>query len=186
MSRKLPKSGELLISKPSILDDSQFSRSIILLAEYNTADGAVGFILNRESKYVINDLIPDIKSNHPVFFGGPVSTGNLYFVHRVPKLIPDSVKITENIYWGGSFKEITNLLNDNLLSKTDIRFFLGYSGWSRGQLLHELKEKSWLVKPNLFNNILDVDVSSFWKNEILKLGDSYKIWANAPKNPRLN
>ena len=186
MSKKMPKSGELLISEPSILNDNQFSRSVILLAEYNTTSGAVGFILNRKSEYVIRDLVPNIDSDHPVYLGGPVSTDNLYFMHRVPELIPDSIKITEDVFWGGSFEKISTLLRDNLLSSSDIRFFLGYSGWSRSQLLRELKEKSWFVKTNKFSNILDVDVTSLWKNEILKLGDSYKIWANAPKNPRLN
>ena len=185
MSKRLPKSGELLIAEPSILDDNQFNRSIILLSEYNP-NGAVGFILNRKSEYLLSDLIKNINSNHNVYFGGPVSTNNLYFIHRVPDLIPESTKITNNIFWGGNFEIITNLLEDNLLSKKDIRFFLGYSGWSRGQLLQELKEDSWIVKPNDFKNILEIDTYSFWKKEILKLGDSYKVWANAPKDPRLN
>ena len=39
-----PDKGLLLVAKPSIIGDVSFNRSVILLTEYNTENGSVGFI----------------------------------------------------------------------------------------------------------------------------------------------
>ena len=98
-----PTKGKLLVAEPSILSDSSFNRSVVLLTEHNDS-GSVGFIFNKPSPYLISDLIPDIESSLKVYFGGPVSEDNLYFVHKVPELIPDSIEIADGIFWGGDFE----------------------------------------------------------------------------------
>lgn len=180
-----PTKGKLLVAEPSILSDSSFNRSVVLLTEHNES-GSVGFIFNKPSPYVISDLIPDIESNLNVYFGGPVSEDNLYFVHKVPELIPDSIEIADGIFWGGDFDAIQSLLKDDVLSKHDIRFFLGYSGWNQDQLEEELETTSWLIVENKFKNLFTINHLSFWKNELLKFGGVYQLWANSPKDPSLN
>ena len=142
-----PSKGRLLIAEPSILSDSSFNRSVILLSEHNE-EGAIGFIINKPSKYMMKDLIPEIESDLIIYTGGPVSNENLYFVHRVPDLIPESIEITNGIFWGGDFEKVQELLQNNDLEKNDIRFFLGYSGWSKDQLQDELDTTSWIVIEN--------------------------------------
>lgn len=181
---KLTK-GNLLIAEPSILCDGSFNRSVILLTEHDK-NGSVGFIFNKPSPYTINDIIPEINSSLKIFFGGPVSEDNLYFVHKVPHLIPNSIEIANGIYWGGDFETVQALLNDEVLSKDDIRFFLGYSGWSEQQLEDELSITSWLVIENKFKNLFKIRPNNFWKNELIKYSVGYAIWANAPKSPSLN
>ena len=144
-----PTKGKLLIAEPSILNDSSFNRSVIFLTEHDE-NGSVGFIFNKPAPYTINDIIPDINSSLKVYFGGPVSESNLYFVHKVPELIPNSIEIENGIFWGGDFDIVQELLNDKILSKNDIRFFLGYSGWSKEQLDEELSITSWVVRENNF------------------------------------
>jgi len=185
MIKTIPHTGDLLIAEPSILDDHEFSRAVILLSEHGK-NGSIGFVLNRLTTYRLSDLFKDFKVDFPVFRGGPVAKNNLYFVHVVPELIPGSVKISNGIYWGGNFEAVKSLLNKELLQLKDIRFFIGYSGWSKGQLDSELKEKSWIVKTNSYKNVFLTNPKTLWKEEILKLGNEYKIWANAPINPRLN
>jgi putative transcriptional regulator len=90
------------------------------------------------------------------------------------------------MYWGGDFKTLTELLNTNILKPSDIRFFLGYSGWSVDQLKEELKESSWIVTENKYPNLLQVNSATLWKNQLMEFGGEYQIWANAPKNPALN
>lgn len=185
MTTLKPTKGKLLIAEPSILSDSSFNRSVVLLTEHNEG-GSVGFIFNKPSPYTISDLIPDIDSTLKVYFGGPVSEDNLYFVHKVPELIPDSIEIADGIFWGGDFRAIQSLLKDEILSKQDIRFFLGYSGWSQKQLEEELQTTSWLIVENKFKNLFNINHNNFWKNELLKFGGIYQLWANAPKDPSLN
>ena len=185
MTSLKPTKGKLLIAEPSILSDSSFNRSVVLLTEHNE-NGSVGFIFNKPSPYTLGDLIPEINSSMEVYFGGPVSEDNLYFVHKVPELIPGSIEIGNGIYWGGDFETIQELLTEEILSKHDIRFFLGYSGWSEMQLEDELTTTSWIVIENNFKNLFSVNHSSFWKDELIKFGGIYKLWANAPKDPSLN
>jgi putative transcriptional regulator len=185
MTTLKPTKGKLLIAEPSILSDSSFNRSVVLLTEHND-NGSVGFIFNKPSSYTVNDLIPDIESSLKVYIGGPVAEDNLYFVHKVPELIPESIEIGNGIYWGGDFDTIQNLLKDDILSKHDIRFFLGYSGWSKQQLEEELQTTSWLIVENNFKNLFKIDSGSFWKDELIKFGGIYQLWANAPKDPSLN
>lgn len=180
------KKGKILIAEPAILNDSSFNRSVILLTEHND-EGSVGFILNKPSSFTIKDLIPEIKSNHIVYNGGPVSGDNLYFIHSIPNLIPNSLQIEEGIYWAGDFDRIKLLLKENKIPENKIRFFLGYTGWSFDQLKNEMEDStSWIIKPNNYSNILKVSTQSFWRNELIKTGGEYKIWANSPENPNMN
>ena len=185
MTDTKPAKGKLLVAEPNILNDSQFNRSVIFLTEHNE-NGSVGFILNKPLEYTVTDLIPDVESNLKIYYGGPVADDNLYFVHRVPDLIPNSIEISNGIYWGGDFDAVINLLNKDKLTSKDIRFFLGYSGWSQNQLEDELSSFSWVVIDNSFNNIFQVNHNDFWKDEMNKFGGVYKIWANAPENPSYN
>jgi|TARA_B110000908_G_scaffold20017_1_gene22589 putative transcriptional regulator len=152
------------------------------LAESNV----VGFILNRPLEFTIQDLLPEINSQFKIYEGGPVEQDNLYFVHRVPDLIPDSIAVSNGIYWGGNFSSLKKLLQNNILDATEIRFFLGYSGWGEQQLLEEIETDSWFVTENDFQNIFSVDNETLWKNKLLQKGGEYKLWANAPSDINQN
>jgi len=102
MTSQKPTKGVLLVAEPSIIGDVSFNRSVVLLAEYNE-NGSVGFILNKPLQYELKDFIPEIDSSIPVYNGGPVDQDNLYFIHRIPELIPDSIEISNGIFWGGDF-----------------------------------------------------------------------------------
>ena len=180
-----PNKGKLLIAEPTILNDSSFNRTIVLLTEH-TSNNSVGFILNRPLDYTVNDLIPNIDCNFPVYQGGPVEQDNLYFVHKIPDLLPDSIEVANGIFWGGNFESLKVLLNKNLLKPSDIRFFLGYSGWGKQQLDEEMNQKSWFVGENDFENIFSIDDQNLWKNKLLQKGGDYKLWANAPSDFNLN
>lgn len=177
--------GNLLIAEPSILNDSSFKRSIVLLTEH-TPKNSVGFILNRPLNYTLNDLLPDLNCSFPIYQGGPVEQDNLYFVHKIPHLLPDSIEVSKNIYWGGNFESLRNLLINDEITPQDIRFFLGYSGWGKHQLQDEMNQKSWFVTSNDFDNIFSTDEETLWKNKLIQKGGDYKLWANAPSDFNLN
>ena len=181
-----PKKGCLLIAEPTIIGDISFNRSIILLADHND-EGSIGFILNKPLDYTIRDLIPEIKADFKIYNGGPVEQDNLYFIHKIPELIPNSIEISMGIYWGGDFDKVAELIANDEIEENNIRFFLGYSGWASDQLDDELKSNSWLVTENIYeNSIIEKDYESFWKEKMLEFGDDYSIWSNAPENPSFN
>ncbi|CAM1341604.1 YqgE/AlgH family protein [Tenacibaculum aestuarii] len=180
-----PEKGRLLIADPAILNDSSFKRTIILLTEH-TKKSSVGFILNRPLDHVLSDLVPEIDCDFTVYQGGPVEQDNLYFIHKVPHLLPNSIEVAKGIYWGGNFELLKELLNKKQLEATDIRFFLGYSGWSSNQLDEELVMNSWFITENDYDNILTTNDQNFWKDKLLQRGGKYKIWANAPSDIQMN
>jgi putative transcriptional regulator len=185
ISEKLQK-GQLLIAEPSIIGDLSFNRSVILLADHNE-EGSVGFILNKPLEYTINDLIPEIEAAFKIYNGGPVEQDNLYFIHTIPELITDSVEISNGIFWGGDFELTKSLINNGKINKEDIRFFLGYTGWSTNQLEEEHLLNSWIISKNNYkSSILSKSSKQFWKEKIIELGGEYIIWSNAPENPILN
>jgi putative transcriptional regulator len=181
-----PKKGKLLIAEPSLTGDVSFNRSVVLLAEHND-EGSVGFILNKPLNYSMNDLVDEIEIPFPVYNGGPVEQDNLYFIHKVPDLIPNSVEISDGIYWGGDFEITVTLVNSGKIGQKDIRFFLGYSGWASLQLDQELDSKSWIVVANEYeSDIIQQPANSFWRDKMMELGGQYLLWSNAPENPSLN
>lgn len=185
ISEKLQK-GQLLIAEPSIIGDLSFNRSVILLADHNE-EGSVGFILNKPLKYTIQDLLPEIEANFKIYNGGPVEQDNLYFIHNVPDLITNSIEISNGIFWGGNFELTKNLINQGLIKKKNIRFFLGYTGWDSEQLENEMQYNSWILTKNIYQkDILGKSSVHFWKEKIIELGGEYLIWSNAPENPILN
>nr|WP_298791617.1 YqgE/AlgH family protein [uncultured Allomuricauda sp.] len=181
-----PTKGKLLVAEPTLSGDVSFSRSVVLIAEHNN-EGSVGFILNKPLEYTIDDLISEITVPFKVFNGGPVEQDNLYFIHKVPHLIHDSIEISDGIFWGGNFEKTIELINNKTISEQDIRFFLGYSGWDSSQLDQELSSKSWIVVQNEYeSSILEKSSNAFWKEKMLELGGDYLLWSNAPENPSLN
>ncbi|MDX1328971.1 MAG: YqgE/AlgH family protein, partial [Arenibacter sp.] len=162
MIAEKPKKGKLLIAEPTLSGDVSFHRSIVLLAEHN-GEGSVGFILNKPLNHNINDLVTEIEASFPVYNGGPVEQDNLYFIHKVPDLIENSIEIADGIFWGGDFSCIIDLINNRIITENDIRFFLGYSGWSSLQLEEELHSKSWIVANNIYHcNIIQKSADAFW------------------------
>jgi putative transcriptional regulator len=179
-----PKQGRVLISEP-LLNDSYFKRSVVLLTEYS-ADGAVGFVLNKPIDLPINEVIddfPDFQAS--IYVGGPVAKDTIHFLHTLPDLIPNSVHVRDNIYWGGDFDRIKELIEEGLIKPSQIRFFLGYSGWSPNQLDEEIENNAWLISEIDESKIMYPD-QYLWTKTLQALGEKYKIWTNCPENPSLN
>ncbi len=185
ISHKISK-GNLLIAAPSILTDPSFNRSVILITQHDDEEGSVGFILNRPTGYVVSDLIAGFDCDFPVYSGGPVERNVLYYLHRVPELLPGSEHVASDIYWGGNYEAVKKMIEKGLISSHDIRFFMGYSGWSPDQLAHELEEDTWVLTENDYPDIFKLTDSSVWRDKLLELGGEYKLWANSPDDPNLN
>lgn len=181
-----PAKGLLLVAEPSITGDVSFNRSVVLLAEHSES-GSIGFILNKVLDFNLKDLIPELESSFKVYNGGPVEQDNLYFIHKVPELIPESIEIANGIFWGGNFEAVRELILQRRITEKQIRFFLGYSGWDAQQLKDELDTNSWIINSHEdAKDIIERPYCSFWKDKMVELGGDYMLWSNAPENPSFN
>lgn len=180
-----PAKGRLLISEP-FLSDPHFKRTVILLCDHNE-HGSFGFVLNNYINIKISDVVKDIKAiKTKISIGGPVQKDSIFYLHTLGEKISGSLPVFENIYMGGDFDEIKELINNGKLPPKSIRFFVGYSGWGKDQLAWELKEKSWIVSESTTSQIMDTKYDNLWSQSLRIMGDEYAMLANFPTDPNFN
>src|ERR1051325_1547901 len=134
--------GSLLVAHPNMLDPN-FRRTVLFISAHDPEDGAIGVIINRPLDKNVSDLVaeqpPQNVADVPVFFGGPLGNDQLLLAafewHKEEGLKLNSQALTA----------ATQAINE----PASVRAFLGYAGWSAGQLEAEMKQKAWIVqKPN--------------------------------------
>jgi putative transcriptional regulator len=180
-----PGPGILLIADP-FLKDPNFLRTVVLLCDHKE-EGSFGFVLSRKIEETLDQLLNNFEGHPlPVYYGGPVQTDTIHFIHQYPDLIPDAYQIADDIFWGGNFETVATLITNKQIDPNKIKFFIGYSGWGNGQLQTEMEEKSWLTvtaTQQLAFSTLPADV---WKNSLKHLGGEYEMLVNFPLDPQLN
>ncbi len=180
-----PARGRLLISEP-LMGDFYFGRSVVLLAEHNE-EGSFGIVVNKPVAQKFNDIVkgfPDFDGN--LFIGGPVETDSLFYIHSLGDLIEGSLEIGGGLYWGGDIEIVRELMLLKKATSKNIRFSVGYSGWSPNQLEAELKRNSWVVSPEATTDIFKINPQNLWKRVLQPLGDEYSQWPKFPVNPEMN
>jgi putative transcriptional regulator len=181
-----PERGKILISEP-FLNDPYFKRTVVIICEHNDDEGTFGFILNKYLDLNLEDLIQDFPDfETKISMGGPVEQNSLYFLHTRPDLLKDSKPITDNLCIGSSFSELKHFAGLGMIGPSDVRFFVGYSGWTKGQLAQELKDRSWIVASTAVENIMNTQDDNLWQNALKDLGREFAILANFPEDPSLN
>lgn len=179
------KQGNILIAEPFMLD-SHFNRSVILICEHDD-EGTTGYVLNRLLYVKMQNLIPDFpKTNAPVYYGGPVATDSLHYLHSVGDLLENSVEVSQGVYWGGDFEKLKFLMENRLVKDSDIRFFVGYSGWEPSQLKGELELGTWIVDEMDANYLFRVKPPVLWQTVLHNKGNTYTVIAQMPDFVSLN
>lgn len=180
-----PSKGKILLSEPFMLDPN-FKRSVILLCQH-TLEGSFGFILNRKLDICFSDALPEFGYlKVPVYYGGPVEPDTLHYLHVLGDDLPGSEEIADGVFWGGSFESLKILLSQENVTDNQIRFFLGYSGWSANQIEEELAQNSWLVTNAQCSDIFNNHEEQLWANILKDMGGDYKTIASYPENPNWN
>lgn len=183
---QIPAKGDLLISEP-FLPDPNFERTVVLICEHNE-QGSFGFILNKPSLLKLSDVMEEVDPFQKIIHvGGPVQQDTLHFIHRMGHILEGGEKVGNNIYWGGNFEQLKIMVTNKEVNDGDILFFVGYSGWGEGQLMDEIKEKSWMVhKAATSEQVFDKNPESLWRDILKEKGGKYKMFSNYPTDPRLN
>ena len=177
--------GRILISEP-FLSDSYFKRSVVFLTEHNE-EGTVGFVLNKPIDLKLQDVLQDFPViDSGISVGGPVNTNTVHYIHTLGKMLPHSVHVFSNIWWGGNFDILKEMAFNGQIKGPEVRFFLGYSGWSPTQLENEIQENAWLIGEIPEEMIMKGIKVDFWNEVLLKMQNRYQVWANFPENPGLN
>jgi putative transcriptional regulator len=180
-----PAVGRLLISEP-FLEDPNFKRTVVLLCDHNE-EGSFGFVLNRALDLRVGDFMDDVPDTDAIVsFGGPVQNDGLFYIHTLGERIPNSIPVMNGLFMGGDFESLRELLGTGEANRTNVRFFVGYSGWGSGQLEGEMEANSWIVAKSDVPTIMKADSEEAWGDILRSMGKRYSVLANFPDDPSLN
>jgi putative transcriptional regulator len=160
--------------------DPNFRRAVLFISAHDPEDGAIGVIINRPLDKSVSDLVvetpPQNVADVPVFFGGPVGNDQLMLAafewHKGEGLKLNSQALTA--------------ATEAIGEPSAVRAFLGYAGWSAGQLEAEMKQKAWIVQKPSRATLKFEHLSRLWFDIMKKLGPWYRLLAAAPDDPSLN
>jgi putative transcriptional regulator len=177
----LSLTGSLLVAHPNMLDPN-FRRAVLFISAHDAEDGALGVILNRPLDKQVADLVneppPQGLGDIPVFLGGPVGKNQLMFAaFEWQKGL--GLKLNHNV----GIDEAHQLVDEDPAS---IRAFVGYAGWSAGQLEAEMEQKAWILQKPTRSALAPARLPKLWFEIMRGLGPWYKMLSAAPDDPSLN
>jgi len=134
---------QFLISMPS-LHSTYFGNTLIYIAEHSD-EGALGFIVNRETTITLPEVFEQLKiadvvgeySQPFVLEGGPVSTERGFLLYADAD--------TAQIEMSASLDMLDQISSGS--GPEDYMLLVGYAGWDEGQLESEIAQNSWLTCP---------------------------------------
>ncbi|WP_420460353.1 YqgE/AlgH family protein [Neolewinella sp.] len=177
--------GIVLLAEPFMLD-TNFKRATVLLVEH-TNEGSLGFILNRKVNMRVDRLVDDFPDfDAPVYYGGPVATDTVHYLHRKGELIEGSEEVSRGIFWGGNYEQLKALIGQGVLTSRDVRFFVGYAGWSPQQLLEELQGGSWVPATMYPNYLFKTRPERLWSQVMSNKGNTFSVIAEMPEDVHFN
>jgi putative transcriptional regulator len=169
-------SGSLLLAHPA-MKDPNFRRSVVLMSSHN-AEGAMGVVLNRPMGKRLGELSGEFAlAGVPLFHGGPVQNEQL--VLAAWQVRSDGFRL----HFGIDPDKAEQLLAEE---GTHVRGFLGYSGWSAGQLENEMRLRTWVVADVPEDLLSHAQDESLWRTVLSREGAEWRLLAGEPDDPELN
>ena len=183
----LPRQGGLLIAAP-FLRDYRFARSVVLMIDHNE-EGSMGLVLNKSfsNLMTLNEIVPALASLPPIplYRGGPVGRDTLFYLHTLSYL-KDALPIGNGLYVNGDFEQMQQYILSGAPTQGVVRFFMGYSGWQKGQLKQEIEANTWIVNNDSEVDLLNMYLRDLWKESLCDMGGKYAVWSRYPKYPIMN
>lgn len=178
--------GRLLVATP-LLGAGVFERTVVLLLEHGTDDGAVGVVLNRPSDLDLGGPMPawrEAAADPPVvFLGGPVSQGGAICLGWAASAAAAG---WEPLVGQVGVIDLSRRPEEVLAGVQRVRVFTGYAGWAPGQLEGELDAEAWVVADAEPGDALSAEPDVLWRAVLRRQGGEVAWLANAPDDPSLN
>ena len=159
-----PARGMFLVAAPA-LRDPNFAQTVVLLLEYDES-GALGLVINRPTDASLHDVLVNPLPNSEdcaVFVGGPVERRRLIALLRSAVAVDGAERLFDDVHASGSMDTLRRMLERDG-GAADLHAYLGYAGWSPGQLDAEIARGDWLVTPADAASIFDTAPGDVWRN----------------------
>ena len=183
--------GSLLVSEP-FLQERYFKHAVISLIDLAAENGTMGVVLNNRTGLLLHEVVDEIRPSRRVnvYCGGPLSHDRLFFLHTLgPDIVTGAAEYAPGLYIGGDFAAVVDYVNSGYPLNGVLRFFIGYSGWSPGQLSEELENDVWAVaSPDAVpaTVLLSNHGDSLWHTVVRTMGPDYRLWRLHPMSTRAN
>jgi putative transcriptional regulator len=181
--------GTLLAAWPDLLDPN-FMHAVVLIVSHEE-QGAFGLVLNRSSGLSTRKLLSEHpllgRADLPVAIGGPVDHRTMHFLHTLPGQIPGGVPIEGDLHLGGDLEALGRLfVADPGRARRGVRMFLGYAGWSSGQLEAEIQAGSWMPARLDIARLFEGSIDELWRDTVRSIGPLARGMERLPPNPHWN
>ena len=187
MKARKPKlrAGHLLLSEPFNPEPS-FRRSVVLVSQHDKR-GSIGFILNKPTHLRIHEALEDFPEfDALVYWGGAVNYESVFYIHTLGPKLPGSVEIIKGVYWGGDYKTLKLLVDNDEVDPAHIRFVAGYSAWNPEILENEINRENWWVTDADMQKIFEEKPDEVWGNILKQMGHVYGVMNHFPEDPCIN
>ncbi len=173
--------GKLLLADPS-LRDSIFDKSVVLIHDHNREQGAMGLILNQPTGHRVGEFLKDPQfkplAKLSVHKGGPVEPHQMTF---------------SSFWWSkkSGLQWAIRLSAEEAAAHIKrpgriVRAFIGYSGWSAGQLENELKQAAWITIAPQSALLGQAHDRELWGHLLGSISPLHRLMAMAPDDLMLN
>ena len=156
-----PGDVKLLVATEQVGGDI-FMQTVILLLQHDET-GAIGLVINRPTEVEMDELVDDDDAlaaySGAIYWGGPVQMNSLRALMRSDAAPGDAERVVGSVY----LVPINDALEDALQDVSSLRLFIGYAGWSPGQLDHEIARGSWHVVPASEDVVFANNPGQLWK-----------------------
>jgi len=173
--------GQLLLDGGK-LQGSFFHRTVVLICQHD-AEGALGLVLNRASENKVGEMIvadmADSLKKQPLYRGGPVQPSALSYLHTDHFLI--NANVMANLNLGHSLDDLVEI-GQSFSSTQQVRIFVGFAGWSPGQLDDEMKRESWLTHPASLDLVFHRQPEKLWQMILQQKGWKYRLLSETPED----
>ena len=135
-------SGVVLLAR-EVLKDPNFEATVVLICVYSK-EGAYGLVVNRIAHMPLSEIFDGQTGSRSkeILIGGPVQQEELQILQVTTTPADGAYQIAPEIYMGGKWDDFSSAMESN---SSEIRFFLGYSGWGPSQLESEIQLGAWDV-----------------------------------------
>jgi putative transcriptional regulator len=168
-----PDRGMFLVARRT-LDDPHFGQSVVYLVEHGE-DGTLGLIVNRRGDISLSEALPDIEdkqaSTHALYYGGPVGLPKILMLVRSESATEGMEHVANGVYISSDRRVLDEVLAAKK-PESEVRFYIGHSGWAAGQLDFELEHGSWYVVAADTDAIFSGKTDSLWEQLIERLEPS--------------
>jgi len=176
------KAGTLLVAQP-FWPEGIYEHSAILLIDHNS-QYTTGLLLNKTSRLNISDVIPDLAIEKPLSFGGPADMKTINYLHTHAD-IPNAISIGKNLFWGGDFECMKEMLLTQCADADEVKFYAGLTYWYSGHLDYEIKTNKWWVADIQAREVFTIPDKDLWSVKVLSQGHIYGLFQEVP-DPSFN